>query len=413
MTTIISFIVIFGVLVFIHELGHLIFAKRAGILCREFAIGFGPKVFTFKGGETLYTIRLLPLGGFVRMAGEDPEVIEIKPGQQIGLILNNQEKVEKILLDKHDPRAIIIEVEKADLEGEYVIGYEEEESTRYELAEPCFVVMDKQEIQIAPISRQFASKTLLERTLTIFGGPLMNFLLAAVLLIGLGIVQGYPVNKSEVGEVTSSGAAAKAGLQMNDKVVSIDNHQVATWSDVVTIIRANPEKKMTFTIERNGQEKKVTVIPEKKEDQGKPVGMIGVYRPVESSFFGAITNGLTETVNWTKEIVNMFGKLITGEFSIDALSGPVGITVATGKVAESGISNLFRWAALLSLNLGIMNLLPFPALDGGRLMFFLVEALRGKPIDRHREGLVHFVGFAVLMLLMLVVTWNDIHKFFL
>ena len=145
----------------------------------------------------------------------------------------------------------------------------------------------------------------------------------------------------------------------------------------------------------------------------RSIGIIGVYSPTEKSPLKAITFGATETYFWTKEIISMVGKLVTGQFSIDALSGPVGIYQSTDTVAKSGFIYLMKWAGILSINLGIMNLLPIPALDGGRLMFFAVEAVRGKPIDRQKEGMVHFIGFALLMLLMLVVTWNDIQRFFL
>ena len=156
----------------------------------------------------------------------------------------------------------------------------------------------------------------------------------------------------------------------------------------------------------------VTVTPSIKKVEGKKIGIIGVYNPVEKSPFKAVAYGFKETYFWTLEIFSMLGKLVTGQFSIDALSGPVGIYQSTDIVAKSGIFYLMKWAGILSINLGIMNLLPIPALDGGRLMFFAVEAVRGKPIDRQKEGIVHFIGFALLMLLMLVVTWNDIQRFF-
>lgn len=180
LNTIIAFVAIFGALVFFHELGHLIFAKRAGVLCREFAIGFGPKVFSFKRNETVYTIRLLPLGGFVRMAGEDPEMIELKPGQMVGLELDGDGKVKKVIVNHKDehPNAKIIEVERADLEHDmYIMGYEDDNAerlVRFSVSEPAYFVMDHQEIQIAPYHRQFVSKTLGQRALAIFAGPLAN-----------------------------------------------------------------------------------------------------------------------------------------------------------------------------------------------------------------------------------------------
>ncbi|WP_163151268.1 RIP metalloprotease RseP [Anoxybacillus sp. MB8] len=418
METVIAFIVIFGALVFFHELGHFIFAKRAGILCREFAIGFGPKVFSMKKGETTYTIRLLPLGGFVRMAGEDPEMIDVKRGQVVGLLFHADGKVKKVIVNHKDeyPDAKIIEVERADFEHElYIEGYEgdDERLQRFELSDPAYIVIDREEVQIAPYDRQFGSKTLGQRAMAIFAGPLMNFILALVIFIVIGLLQGYPVDKPVIGELTEDGAARQAGLQQGDIVISIDGQTMSSWTDVVTVIRKSPEKPLQFQVNRNGQMIDLTVTPEKKTIEGETIGLIGVYGPMEKSFFGAIKQGALETYYWTKEIIVGLGHLLTGKFSFDMLSGPVGIAVSTHKVAQSGVYYLMKWGAILSINLGIINLLPLPALDGGRLTFFAIEALRGKPIDRQKEGIVHFIGFALLMLLMLVVTWNDIQKFFL
>lgn len=417
MESIISFIVVFGALVFFHELGHLLLAKRAGILCREFAIGFGPKVFSFKKSETVYTIRLLPLGGFVRMAGEDPETIELKRGQVVGLLLDSEGRVEKIVLNHKDdyPNIRVVEVEDADLEhGMYVTGYADgERLERFAVKEPAFFVVDRQEIQIAPYHRQFAAKTLGQRTMTILAGPLANFLLAVLVFIIIGLLQGYPVDKPVIGELTPDGAARAAGLKQGDEVIAINGERMETWTEIVNTIRAHPGEPLQFQIERNGKERSVTVTPEAKTVQGETIGLIGVYQPMEKSVLGSIKQGLVETYYWTREIVTGLVQLITGQFQLDMLSGPVGIAVSTGKVAESGIYYLMKWGAILSINLGIVNLLPLPALDGGRLLFFAIEAVRGKPVDRQKEGMVHFIGFALLMLLMLVVTWNDIQKFFL
>lgn len=417
--TAISFIVIFGALVFFHELGHLIFAKRAGILCREFAIGMGPKVFTFKKKETLYTIRLLPIGGYVRMAGEDPEMLEIKPGYRLGLIFNKDGVVEKLVLNNKEkyPDIRIIEVESADLEHDLTIkGYEEgEEETlkTFPIHHEAVSVEDGIETQIAPYDRQFASKSLGHRTMTIFAGPMMNFVLAFVIFLLVGLFQGVGVDDARLGELTADGAAASSGLKKGDYVQSIDGNEVSSWQDVTESIQKSPGQEIEFVVERDGQTLEIPVTPKEFIADGKKIGRIGVYQPVEKSPLKAVEYGFTQTYFVTKQIFIILGQLVTGQFTIDALSGPVGIYNATGEVAKSGFFYLMGWAGALSINLGIMNLLPIPALDGGRLLFFLFEALRGKPIDRQKEGLVHFIGFALLMLLMIVVTWNDIQRFFL
>lgn len=417
--TIVAFIVIFGSLVFFHELGHLVFAKRAGILCREFAIGFGPKVFTYKKNETVYTIRLLPLGGYVRMAGEDAENPELKPGYRVGLLFNPEGIVTKIVLDNKDkyPDLRVIEVEAADLEHKLMIqGYEEgEEETlqSFKIAEDAVVVSEGVENQIAPFERQFNSKSLGHRTMTIFAGPMMNFVLAFVIFVIIGLFQGVAVDEPRLGELTADGSAIASGLKNGDEIQSIDGNEVSSWQDVQEAIQKNPGKEIEFVVERGNKTEEILVVPQEVDREGEKVGVIGVYPPVEKSPIDAFKYGFTETYFWTKQIFVILGSLITGGFSLDALSGPVGIYKSTEEVAKSGIFYLMKWAGLLSINLGIMNLLPLPALDGGRLLFFLVEFLRGKPIDRQKEGLVHFVGFALLMLLMILVTWNDIQRFFL
>ncbi len=420
MSTVIAFIIIFGALVFFHELGHFIFAKRAGILCREFAIGFGPKLLAFRKGETLYTVRLLPLGGYVRMAGEDPEMVELKPGHRIGLMFDDNEQVNKIILNNKDkyPDLRVIEVEEADLErGLMIKGYEDgdgETLKTFSVSRNACIVENGVETLIAPYDRQFHSKTLWQRTTTIFAGPAANFVLAFVLFVLIGLIQGIPTNEPKLGELTPDGAARAAGLQEGDIVHSISGAEVSSWEDIVEIVQKNPNKEVEFFIERDGKEMVIPVTPKEHKVNGETIGLIGVYTPTEMSVLQSITNGAKEVYVMTVEIFKVLGKLVTGQFSIDALAGPVGIYAATDTVAkDGGILYLMKWTGLLSINLGIVNLLPIPALDGGRLMFFAVEALRGKPLDRHKEGLVHFIGFALLMLLMLVVTWNDIQRFFL
>lgn len=420
MNTVIAFIIIFGALVFFHELGHFVFAKRAGILCREFAIGFGPKVFSQKRGETIYTIRLLPLGGFVRMAGEDPEMVNIKAGHRIGLLFDKNDKVTKIIVNNKEkyPDARVVNVEQVDLEHDlFIKGYAEddihEELLVFPINKEAVIVENGVESQIAPFDRQFASKTLGQRTMAIVAGPMMNFVLAFIIFVIIAILQGIPSNEPKLGELTDDGVAISSGLKEGDTVVSIDGENVSSWQEVVSIIQKSPGENLEFFLLRDGNELTVDVTPKETEVDGQTIGLVGVFSPMEKSPLKAFQYGATQTYLWTKEIIGAVGKLVTGQFSIDALSGPVGIYKSTDVVAQSGIFSLMRWAAILSINLGIMNLLPLPALDGGRLLFFAVEAVRGKPIDRHKEGIVHFIGFALLMLLMIVVTWNDIQRFFL
>lgn len=416
LNTVIAFVIIFGALVFFHELGHLVFAKRAGMLCREFAIGFGPKVFSFRWNETLYTIRLLPLGGFVRVAGEDPDLVEIKPGYNVGLVFGKNDKVSKIIVNNKTkyPNAKVIEVEHVDLVYQLTIsGYEQDDELlqTFKIDERAMLVSDDQETQIAPFNRQFASKTVPQRAMQIFAGPMMNFVLAIVVFVILGSLIGTPVKDPVLGELTKDGSAISAGLKQGDKVLSIDNQTITNWEEMVQIIQQNGNKPLHFLVERSGNQKDLEVTPKIRDKEG--TGYIGVYPAVEKSFLGSVVYGFDQTYFWTKQILVGLSQLIVGQFSIDDLSGPVGIYSLTDEVVQTGIYNLMRWASILSINLGIVNLLPLPALDGGRLLFIGIEAVRGKPIDPQKEGIVHFIGFALLMLLMLVVTWNDIQRYFL
>ena len=419
MNSFIAIIIILGLLVFFHELGHLLMAKRAGILCREFAIGFGPKIFSVKKGETVYTIRLLPLGGFVRMAGEDPEMIELKPGYRVKLQMDEDGTVTNIVVNQKDdyPDLNTVTVEEADLvKGLYIKGYEDEGSPlkTYRVHPAANYVMDGQEFQIAPWDRQFGSKTVLQRFLAIFAGPFMNFLLAFIILFAFGLVYGSPSDEALIGGVAEEGAAKEAGLQTGDKIVVIDGVHVKNWDHFTEIVQAHPNETLSFTVERNGDMLDIDITPnERLNYKGEVEGFIGVGYAREFSVLGSVEFGFDTTIYYSKSIFTGLQQLITGQISIDNLSGPVGIYNYTDEAAEQGMATLLQWTAMLSVNLGLINLLPLPALDGGRLVFIMLEGLRGKPIDPQKESLVHFVGFAFLILLMIVVTWNDIQKFFL
>ncbi|MEY9969860.1 regulator of sigma E protease [Lysinibacillus sp. RC46] len=419
MQTAIAFILIFGLLVFFHEFGHFLFAKRAGIMVREFAIGMGPKIYGKTHGETIYTIRLLPIGGYVRMAGDDMDGAELQPGYRVGLIVDEDNVVKKIIFNQNNkqlPDLLFLEVERADLEKDlFVEGYDEEEKlVRYNVARDCILVENGKETLIAPYDRQFNAKTVGQRAMTIFAGPLFNFILAFIIYMMIGLIHGVPTYEPIITEVVENDPAAQAGMLAGDKVVGIDGQVVKKWQDLAAIVQDHPGEDITVTVDRNGQQVNLNMKVKEIEQNGDKYGQIGVKyeSPREFNPLKAVVYGAQETYNMTAKIFELLGMLITGKFTIDALSGPVGIYKATEQVAQYGFINLMNWAAMLSINLGIMNLLPLPALDGGRLLFFGFEAVRGKPIDRQKEGLVHFVGIVLLMILMVVVTWNDIQRFF-
>ncbi|WP_391208710.1 RIP metalloprotease RseP [Psychrobacillus sp. L4] len=418
METAIAFIIIFGSIVFFHELGHFIFAKKAGIMVREFAIGMGPKIFGMTKGETLYTIRLLPIGGYVRMAGEDMDSVELQPGFRLGIHVNNDNEIDLIALNqnKQFPDMLFLEVEKADLTNEmFIEGYDEEERfVRYKIARNARINENSNETFIAPYDRQFGSKTVGQRSMAIFAGPLFNFILAFFIFLILGLLQGVPTYEPVITTVVADGPAAQAGMKDGDLVTKINGSPISTWDELSEEVKVSPNQKMGFTVDRKGETLEFSMIPKEVTSGKEKLGQIGVQyvSPLEKNPIKAVAFGAEQTYDWTKRIFTLLGSLITGKFSIDDLSGPVGIYKATEEVAQYGVFNLMHWAAILSINLGIMNLLPLPALDGGRLLFFLFEAVRGKPVDKQKEGMVHFVGIMLLMVLMVVVTWNDIQRFF-
>lgn len=418
METVIAFIVIFGTLVAFHEFGHFLFAKRAGIMVREFAIGMGPKILAIRKGETQYTIRLLPLGGYVRMAGEDFDTVELQPGYRVGLLLNAQDEIEKIYLNRNisNPNVLNVEVEKSDLDKElYIEGYDEDgQLVHLKISRTAMIIEKGQETLIAPYDRQFESKSLGSRALAIFAGPLFNFILAFFIFLALGLMNGVPTNEPIISEVKPNTPAEMAGMKKDDLITGVDGKSIDSWTKFSEAIQKSAGVPMSIEVDRAGKQVVLDVVPDTVEDAGQEFGQIGVMysSPLEKGFIKSIVFGAEQTYTWTVKIFELLGMLVTGQFTIDALSGPVGIYKATEEVAQHGIFNLMNWAAVLSINLGIMNLLPLPALDGGRLLFFLFEGLRGKPIDKQKEGMVHFVGIMLLMVLMLVVTWNDIQRFF-
>ncbi|PIC78272.1 RIP metalloprotease RseP [Sporosarcina sp. P19] len=418
METVIAFIVIFGTLVAFHEFGHFLFAKKAGIMVREFAIGMGPKILAVRKGETQYTIRLLPLGGYVRMAGEDFDTVELQPGYRVGLLLNAQDEIEKIYLNRNvsNPNILNVEVEKSDLDKElYIEGYDEDgQLVHLKISRTAMIIEKGQETLIAPYDRQFESKSLGSRALAIFAGPLFNFILAFFIFLALGLMNGVPTNEPIISEVKPNTPAEMAGMKKDDLVTAVDGKSIDSWLKFSEAIQKSAGVPMSIEVDRAGKQVILDVVPDTVEDAGQEFGQIGVMysSPLEKGFIKSIVFGAEQTYTWTVKIFELLGMLVTGQFTIDALSGPVGIYKATEEVAQHGIFNLMNWGAVLSINLGIMNLLPLPALDGGRLLFFLFEGLRGKPIDKQKEGMVHFVGIMLLMVLMLVVTWNDIQRFF-
>lgn len=404
----------FFVIVTVHEWGHYYFAKRAGILVREFAIGFGPKLFSYKRNETQFTLRLLPFGGYARMAGEDPELVEIQEGQTIA-VRSADDQVKMIYLDQLDNRKNVIrgEVISIDMENALKLQLDVDgEIQEYRIHPQAMLVSRGKQTQIAPKDRQFGSKTVGQRALAIFAGPLMNFILAFVLFAVYAQMAGVPVENPKnlvIGEVLEGGAADQANLQKGDIIETINGTVIGTDSQkMVSMIADSKDKPMEWTLRRGSDTFNITITPRAVEGQeGGKVGIVPTLPTRSVGFVETFKVSGVAMVDTTKVIFEGFKHLIN-QFNMDDIGGPVRTFEVTGQIAKQGIEQLTRWAAILSLYLGIFNLLPIPALDGSRLVFLGIEALRGRPVDPNREGMVHFIGFAMLFVLMLAVTYNDI-----
>ncbi|QFR23761.1 RIP metalloprotease RseP [Schleiferilactobacillus harbinensis] len=423
MKGIIAFILVFGIIVLVHEFGHYFFAKRAGILVREFSIGMGPKLFWHRSHGTTYTIRILPLGGYVRMAGAADDEDEIEPGTMATLVLNDAGVVTSInTSDKvTNVNGVPLQVSKSDLEKElWVEGYENGDESmvkRYPVDHDATIIEhDGTEVQIAPLDVQFQSASLGRRMLTNFGGPLNNFLLGIITFIIIAFVNGGAPNNSQtmIAQIEPGMPAAQAGFKAKDVVQTVDGQRVGDITDFSKHLQNKAGKTVKIKVLRNGQTKTLTVKPVARTVDKKQVTQIGVAvtGSLDTSFTAKLKYGFTETWYIITHILQILGSFFTGGFSLNKLGGPVAIYQASSQAASFGWLSVVTMMASLSVNLGLMNLLPIPALDGGKLLLNVVEAVRGKPISEEKEGVITLIGFGLLLLLMIAVTWNDFQRLF-
>ena len=333
MTTAIAAIIILGLLILFHELGHFSVAKLVGIKVHEFAVGMGPKVIKFTKGETLYTLRALPIGGYVKLEGED---------------------------------------QKSDDE------------------------------------RAFGNKPLLARIAVLVAGATMNFILGFLIFVILLSMSGAIVEPI-IGQLTPGMPAAQAGLMPGDRIERLNNKRVYTQTDIVFFINTNQDGPINATIMRDGQRKEIKITPQLNEEYGRY--MIGYQAQLaEPTVINIIKYAYYDTISHTKLIFEGLATLLRGQGSAEDIAGPVGIVGAIGGAARAGIQPLMILAAIISINLGIFNLLPIPALDGSRIMFLLIEGIRRKPIDPEKEGMVHMIGLVMLLLLMVFTVFNDVTR---
>ncbi|WP_371491326.1 RIP metalloprotease RseP [Granulicatella adiacens] len=420
MQAIIAFLFVFSVIVIIHEFGHYYFAKKAGILVREFAIGMGPKIFQVRKGETVYTLRLLPIGGYVRMAGHDEDEQEIKPGMMITIELDKENVVQKLNFDEHliIENSVPFQIEEADLHRTMTLsGYfvNSEEKVNLMVSKQATIIeSDGTEVVVAPIERQFNSASLWNRIKTNAAGPMNNFILSIIIFIIVGFMQGgVPSNNPVVGQVSDQSAAQEAGLQTSDKIISIDGVDIHSWDEMTSIVRSSADKTLSMTIQRNGDTKNVSITPKSVEGQnGSKIGQLGVTRTLDNSILSILGYGFTQTITVVVMVLSALGSIFTKGFNLNQLGGPVAIYSLTSQVAKNGLIDLLSFMGMISANLGVMNLLPIPALDGGKLVLNFIEGIRKKPLDPEKEGYLTIAGAIFLFALMLLVTWNDIMKLF-
>ena len=417
MLGILTFILVFGIIVVVHEFGHFYFAKKSGILVREFAIGMGPKIFAHIGKDgTAYTIRILPLGGYVRMAGWGDDTTEIKTGTPVSLTLTDDGKVKRINLSgkKLDQTALPMQVTQFDFEDKlFIRGLVLEEEKTFAVDHDATVVeADGTEVRIAPLDVQYQNATIWGKLITNFAGPMNNFILGVVVFWILIFMQGGVRNvDTNQFHVMPQGALAKVGVPETAQITKIGSHEVSNWESLIQAVEAETKDKtaptLDVTIFENGSDKQVTVTPE--ESQG--CYLLGVQPGIKSDFLSMFVGGFTTAADSALRILSALKNLIF-QPDLNKLGGPVAIFKASSDAAKNGLENVLYFLAIISINIGIFNLIPIPALDGGKIVLNILEAIRRKPLKQEIETYVTLAGVVIMVVLMIAVTWNDIMRLF-
>lgn len=418
MQGIIAFIFIFGVIVVVHEYGHFYFAKKSGILVREFAIGMGPKIFAHTGKDgTAYTIRILPLGGYVRMAGWGEDTTEIKTGTPVSLTVNEAGVVTRINLSNKvlDNTSLPMNVTSFDFEDKLEItGLVLEEEKTFKVDHDATIVEeDGTEVRIAPLDVQYQNASIWGRLITNFAGPMNNFILGFLAFILFFFLQGgVPDATTNQVTVTDGGALQAAGIKTGARLLSINGKAVDNYDEISLAIGeasegAKKAPRLVIEVEQAGKVKKLTVTTKKVEGAYR----LGVSPHLKTGFMDKIVGGFEKTVSTALMIVTAL-KNIIARFDIQQLGGPVAIYSVSSQAAENGFTSVLNLLAMLSINLGIFNLIPIPALDGGKILMNLIELIRRKPLKQETESYITLVGVAIMFILMIAVTWNDIMRVF-
>ena len=353
----IPFLFILTVLVFVHEMGHYLLARRNGVRVEVFSVGFGPELFGWTDqAKTRWKFSLIPLGGYVKMYGD----------------LNAASVPDTALVDGMDMK-------------------------------------DRDEA--------FPYKRLSQRAWIVAGGPLANFLFAVVLLAGLFMIVGQPFTPADVGGIQEGSAAEEAGIQPGDTIVEIEGTAIERFEEVKRIVELSPERQIEIVVLRDGAEVALKATPKRTvfEDtfgNKRDIGLLGVTRSglefVRHGPFEALWRAGEETLSLTVATLDAVGQMIVGSRSADELGGPIRIAQMSGQVAETGIVSVVWFMAVLSINLGLINLFPVPMLDGGHLLFYAIEGLRGRPLGERAQEYGFRIGLALVLSLMVFATWNDL-----
>ncbi|PCK81041.1 RIP metalloprotease RseP [Rhizobium sophoriradicis] len=361
MGNVVTFILVLSLLVFVHEMGHYLVGRWSGIRILAFSVGFGPEIFGFTDRHgTRWKISAIPLGGYVRFFGD--EDVSSKPD--------------------NDGIAAMSEEDRA---------------------------------------RSFAGAKLWKRAATVAAGPIANFLLAIAIFAVLFSVYGRMIADPVVAEVAPDGAAAAAGILPGDLLVAIDGNKVETFDDVRRYVAIRPSQKITVTVERGGQKLDVPMVPQRTDrtDQfGNKIelGQIGIITNKEAGNFRlrtytpleAVREGVIESAGIVTGTFKYIANIFAGSMRADQLGGPIRVAQASGQMASLGIGAVLQLAAALSVSIGLLNLMPVPVLDGGHLMFYAVEAVRGRPLGSKAQEIAFRIGLAMILTLMVFTTWNDI-----